>query len=78
MPNHHCQHHAQFANSVVTARITQGFMATKRGWMPFLGEIGLLSVRTGADGLFATREEALQAGEAFRRHCQSRIGRDAA
>ncbi|MBF0192259.1 MAG: hypothetical protein HQL99_14130 [Magnetococcales bacterium] len=64
---------ARFAAATVSVRMVQGFMTARHGWMPFLDEIGLLSKQTGPDGLFRTREEALRAGEAFKRQCRVRM-----
>lgn len=69
-----------FARSEVTAEWEGGFFSSMSGWVPYLGEIKLLSPLSlhlpGArhpTGLFATKDEALRAGESYRRECRTRI-----
>ncbi|GAB0057440.1 hypothetical protein SIID45300_01768 [Candidatus Magnetaquicoccaceae bacterium FCR-1] len=62
-----------FARATVEARFVQGFMTTRRGWMPFLDDRGVLSRFTGKDGLFSGKAEAEQAGERFKRECREKL-----
>ncbi|MBF0096267.1 MAG: hypothetical protein HQM04_06625 [Magnetococcales bacterium] len=60
------EHRAWLASQPLSIRFVRGFESARKGWMPFFGEIGLLSVRTGKDGLFFSQAAALRAGEEFR------------
>ncbi|MBF0417010.1 MAG: hypothetical protein HQL86_02020 [Magnetococcales bacterium] len=70
-----------FACSEVSARWERGFLSHLFGWTPYLGEFGLLSSRSVTlvgsrhpTGLFATKGEALHAGEVYREACRRQLG----
>ncbi|GAB0058068.1 hypothetical protein SIID45300_02408 [Candidatus Magnetaquicoccaceae bacterium FCR-1] len=69
-----------FACAEVSARWERGFLSHLFGWAPYLGEFGLLSSRSVTPvgsrhptGLFATKGDALHAGEVYREACRRRV-----
>ncbi|MBF0125224.1 MAG: hypothetical protein HQL60_07805 [Magnetococcales bacterium] len=58
---------AWLASQELSVRFVYGFGSSRKGWMPFFGDTGLLSMLAGRDGLFVTQQEAQHAGEEFQR-----------